>query len=126
MEFDFSPFQPRSDLYGKIVLLFDAGAEDAGETWYFDDIRFEPMGTAVHVDPGDPGRPVPGGIRVLYDVSGQRIRLEGAGEADPYMIYSLSGVAVLEGRGRVVDVRGLGGGAYLVRTGETTLKFIKN
>lgn len=38
LEFDFSDFKPQSNVYQKIVLLFDAGGTSSGETWYFDDI----------------------------------------------------------------------------------------
>lgn len=37
--FDFSEFKPGSNLYQKIIILFDAGEKSSGEHWYFDDIR---------------------------------------------------------------------------------------
>ncbi len=36
--FDFTDLNPGSNLYQKIVLLFDAGGKSSGEDWYFDDI----------------------------------------------------------------------------------------
>ncbi len=36
--FDFSEKKPGSNLYQKIILLFDAGGKSSGEVWYFDDI----------------------------------------------------------------------------------------
>ncbi len=36
--FDFTDLKPGNNLYQKIILLFDAGEETAGEHWYFDDI----------------------------------------------------------------------------------------
>lgn len=39
LEFDFSDYEPESNMYRKIVLVFDAGEQTiAGEKWYFDDI----------------------------------------------------------------------------------------
>lgn len=36
--FDFTSLKPESNVYQKIVLLFDAGGTTSGEVWYFDDI----------------------------------------------------------------------------------------
>lgn len=38
LEFDFTGMAPESNMYQKIVLLFDAGGTSSGEKWYFDDI----------------------------------------------------------------------------------------
>lgn len=36
--FDFTDMKPQSNIYQKIVLLFDAGGTTKGEEWYFDEI----------------------------------------------------------------------------------------
>lgn len=39
LEFDFSALKPLNNTYSKIILLFDAGENNANETWYFDDVE---------------------------------------------------------------------------------------
>ena len=123
MQFDFSDLEPRSDLYGKFVLLFDAGGSNAGNSWYFDNIRFHSDPTSVPAQL--PVHMVKGEIRILYDSANQRIILEGAQPNDGYVIYSIQGIVVGEGKGKYIDIEHLKKGVYIIRTPYGAEKFIR-
>jgi len=123
MAFDFSVYEPRSDLYGKIVLYFDGGGTTAGDIWYFDDIRFASMGSTEV--PEVVSNSDKSGIQVIYDYPNQQIRLYGVSEDTQYSIYSITGVKVKEGTGQVISIGEMGEGVYIIKTGKGSVKFIR-
>jgi hypothetical protein len=122
MEFDFTPFQPSSELFGKILLLFDAGNTEAGNVWYFDDLEFNtrnyPLALKNYIE-------IDNKLKVLYNSVNQSIVLEGTGFNDRYEIYSIEGRLIKDGFGNDIDVSDLKKGIYVLRSGANTVKFIK-
>lgn len=123
MHFDFSELEPKSDLYGRIVLLFDAGGSNAGNSWYFDNIRFFPDATSAPHYP--PGHKAAAHIEIIYDLANQQIILEGAQPNEEYVIYSIQGVIVEQGKGKYIDVGWMDRGVYIIRTASGAEKFIR-
>jgi hypothetical protein len=124
MAFDFNVYEPRSELYGRIVLYFDGNGTAAGNAWYFDDIRSgSPVSTVgkglVHdVSPENK-------LKVIYDWHQEKIILENV-EGDPgYTVYSVSGVLIKTGTGRIIDIGDLKKGAYIIKVQNATAKIVK-
>jgi predicted GH43/DUF377 family glycosyl hydrolase len=123
MEFDFAPFAPESDLYGKIILLFDAGNTEVGNHWYFDDIRFNSIATSVppsveQVRPRD-------GLRVWHDRSSHHLLVKGDGDSGDYRIFGMDGRLVQQGRGHRIYIGSLRPGVYIIRTENGGARFIR-
>ena len=124
LEFDFGVYDPRPDLYGKIVLFFDGGGTAAGNDWYFDDIIFSSFISGTGSGPESTENEEKS-IRVLYDRADPKIFLEGAGPNPFYRIYSIDGVPLREGKGPAIDISSLEQGIYIIRTGRSSAKFIR-
>ena len=124
IEFDFSSLNPQSGLYGKIVLLFDAGGTNPDNDWYFDDIKFEAMATSSSelVNPHSDNQE----LRILSDFINQNITITGANIIAHYDIYSIDGVIVKQGEGDKIDIRSLSDGVYIITYGNLSAKFIKH
>ena len=123
MEFDFESKNPISDLYGKVVLLFDAAGTTPGNPWYFDDLKFASFPTSINKD--QPDINFPDKLCISYDLENQQIVLNKIEESDYFTVYSISGIAISEGKGKYINISHLERGVYIVKTSMGTAKFIK-
>ncbi len=122
MEFDFSSLQPKSDQYGKIVLLFDGGGTAEGKEWYFDNLRFESIPTKV-IPLKKPRKTH--SLKILYDSDHNRIKLDGLDSQVSYTVFSITGVALKQGNGNTVDISDLKRGIYIIYAKGSSAKFIR-
>jgi hypothetical protein len=123
MEFDFESKNPVSDLYGKIVLLFDAAGTSPGNSWYFDDVKFASFPTSTDRDQTIIKNS--NKINVSYDFINQQIVMSEMDERDPFTVYSIRGVTLLQGKGKFIKINNLDKGVYIIKTTRGTAKFIK-
>ncbi|MFC0875611.1 hypothetical protein ACE01N_03405 [Saccharicrinis sp. FJH2] len=120
MEFDFSALDPQSELYGKIVLLFDAGGTAANNYWYFDDIVFNPEKISTGIL--SPNQPAANSFKIKRN-GNHCISVTGMTEDDVYKIFSVNGRLLLNGTGRSIDIAGLKSGVYVLNVQDKYLKF---
>ena len=122
MEFDFNSFQPSSELFGKILIMFDAGNTVAGNTWYFDDIEFSERNNPLMLMDNEE---TDEGLEISYNYINQVIKLKGTGLNDRFEIYSMEGRIIKEGFGNEVNISDLKRGFYILRSGANAFKFKK-
>ncbi len=123
MEFDFSSKKPKSDLYGKIVLLFDGGGTYEGNEWYFDDIKQTSLTSSASSLQAPTA--VKKNLRLQYDPAHERIILDNIAQNEDYTIYSVTGTVIKKGSGNSIDISDLQKGIYIVSVRGLSSKFIK-
>ena len=126
MEFDFAELRPASNVMSKIILLFDANSDYAGDIWYFDDIQgpgdtsstgifdaeYENISDLIYPNP-------------VQDV----INFKETLQKNLVTIISVTGIKVFSENvsGNSIDISNLGlaNGLYIISIDDKTSRFLK-